>query len=176
MSKDALRLFYDKPVDRIAARLLYKQPDFHKLPEKARDDLMIEPPRIKPEDITFIFGKAPRNKRGCEQPQDRRGQLCGVYLILGHAGSRDVSEKKRFVRGGRPLRTPQLWAGGHYGMRRGPEIRTERVHYWWVREPDGTVSAIKWAILRRLLPGETVEMAARRRYIAKHAVQGENLD
>ena len=61
---DALRLNYSTPVDRIAARLLCKVPDFLKLPEKARKDLAISPPRIRPQDITFIFDAPPRPDHG----------------------------------------------------------------------------------------------------------------
>ena len=158
MSTNALTLRYDKPVDRIAARLLWKAPEFSTLPETVRANLIIEPPRIRPEDVTFIFDKPPLS---CEkqQPQDHRGEKRGVYLVLGHAGSkRSYEQSPLALHGGRKTRCGYNKTGIvpvlHF---RGRVQRASIRHYWWVRGPDGTVESVEWARLSRLLPGETVQ-------------------
>ncbi len=168
MTKDALNLGYDKPVDRIAARLLCKCKDFQLLPEKARIDLMFDTPRIKPQDITFIFDRPPRT-RGHQQPIDHRGEKIGCYLVVGYAGSKDqLARGKLELHGGRKCRVGY----NHSGIRgsaawRGMKAGKSKKHFWWVREPDGTISSYQWEDLRRCMPGESVNDAQERRIAAK---------
>ena len=174
-ARDALNLRYDKPVDRIAARLLWKDPNFKALPEKTRSDLVMEPPRIKPEDITFIFDKPPRTNEK-QQAVDHRGEMMGIYLVVGYAGSRDQYEQHRMtLHGGRKTRCGKNKSGlAQSFFYCGHVPKNGRIHYWWVRGPDGTVECVKWQVLRRLLPGETLAQASRRRYLAKHDALGRD--
>ena len=155
--RDALRLKYDKPIDRIAARLLWKDPNFVQLPEIVRTELSIDPPRIRPQDVTYIFG-APPDTVEKQKTVDHRGEKCGIYLVLGHAGfGRHFERAPLELRGGRKARCGVNKSGLTRGLSwRGRVQGTAKIHYWWVRCPDGTVESIRWMQLRRLLPGESV--------------------
>ncbi len=79
--------------------------------------------------------------------------------MLGYAGEKYSLANKIGHKGGRYVRS----SGGNFKMWNPWEFRgisqgRDRLHFWWVREPDGTVSSIAWHQLRRLLPDETVEM------------------
>jgi hypothetical protein len=170
-SRDALTLKYDKPVNRIAARLFWRVPDFNKLPEIARMDLITEPPRIKPQDLTYIFAGPPILENG-GHPQDHRGERCGIYLVLGYAGSLDSVRRKNIaLLGKRPLRTGFLKGGPvHHPNQRYLKKRINKkiwTHYWWVRAPDGSVVSRAWKDLRQLHAGETISASRNRKRAEK---------
>ena len=166
--RDALRLKYDTPIDRIAARLLWKDPNFVQLPEMARRELDLEPPRIRPEDVTDIFG-APPDSGEKEKTRDHRGEKWGMYLILGHAGFKRHYERSPLaLHGGYKARCGVNPSGPTRSSQwRGKAQGSVKIHHWWVRAPDGTVESIKWNHLRSLLPGESVHDKNRRKIIAK---------
>jgi hypothetical protein len=152
-----------EPVNRMAARLLWKAPDFAKLPERTRNDLIMEPPRIKPQDVTDIF-RAPPATREKQKHADHRGEQHGVYLILGHAGTRQSFDQSLKFHGGRPARVGCNKSGLTRSLHwRGRKQTVELRHFWWVRCPDGSVESIEWSELRRLFPGETVAMMHQRK-------------
>jgi hypothetical protein len=130
---DALRLRYDKPIDRIAASLLYKAPWWAFAPEPIRRELKQFPPRVLPEDLVDICHCPPTGIK------NHRFQHVGAYLVLGYAGFRLGS-------GG--------WVTNRYGTRK---LRHRRkLHRWWCVAPDGTVEVHQWERLRLLLADETL--------------------
>lgn len=158
MTKDALFLKYDEPIDRIAARLLWKSPDFCRLSEPTRNDLMLEPPRVKPEDIVDIFSPPPSRGYGNQSPIDRRGTWCGAYLVLGYncdTYSYKGRTKMEF-NGGRRTRIFNVRRMSNAIHFRGHHTKPDIIHRWWVREPDGSISSIKWEHLRKLKKGQTM--------------------
>jgi hypothetical protein len=162
-----------EPVNRIAARLLQKAPIWAKLSEATRLDLVMEPPRIKPEEITDIF-RPPPPTRQKQKHGDHRGEQHGVYLILGHAGCRESYEQSPMkFHGGRPVRQGTNPTGltrdlaRWRGRRQSADVR----HFWWVRCPDGSVESIEWSDLRRLLPGETTAMMHARKRDEGHCAE-----
>lgn len=130
------------PVNRLAASMLYKTPEWQEVPKKVR--LAVMEIQLPDAVINIDFFKKPQSRMPKEIPiPDRRGQVfefvSGKVIVTGYADnkvkSKPIAQKN--------VMKPADWVGNNFDPSK-IKRRTNTLHFWWAMYlKDGSFVRIK---------------------------------
>ena len=146
---EAIRKGHERPVDRVAARMLWKAPWWATYPESAKPAVLTCQEEL-PASVWIDYTKGPPSSAAWEV-KDRRGWVLEFGqdkrrgTIIGYAhGERAVEAE--------PASKPAWYVGSRVGWNEWSKQHGKAhpvVHCWWVLMDDGTRSLLRWKTGKR---------------------------